>query len=109
MFGRLLVASAATFLTVPAALHAQEARRFQVLILYFEPRRDADDDFGKDASKELRELIDGLPTHMAMSERDIRDEVRRFDTKIEDLDCTLARQLASQINVPAPCRSRSRP
>ena len=110
MVGRLrltLILSAAAILLAPAAdLAAQEGGRFRVLIPYFMPLEEADDDFGKDASKELRELISDLATHVAMSENDIKDEVKRFDMKIEDLDCIRTRQLASQINVPvAICAS----
>ena len=58
MVGRLqltLVLSAAAILLVPAAdVAAQDGGRFRVLIPYFTPLGDADDDFGKDASKELR-------------------------------------------------------
>jgi tetratricopeptide (TPR) repeat protein len=80
----------------PAALQAQG--RFRVLIPYFTPMGDADDDFGKDASKELRELINTLATHQPIEENEIKDQAKRFDTKIEDLNCILTRQLASQID-----------
>ena len=110
MVGRLrytLVLSAAAILLAPAAdLAAQDGGRFRVLIPYFEPLEDADDDFGKDASKELREMMSTLATHVAISEGDIKDEVKAFDMKIEDLTCITTRQLASQINVPvALCAS----
>ena len=69
MVGRLKLA-ALTLVTAGlvfgqvASLQAQEAgARFRVLIPYFEPLEGADDDFGKDASKELRELINTLATH----------------------------------------------
>ncbi len=81
----------------PVALHAQTGGRFRVLIPYFTPMGDADDDFGKDASKELRKLINTLATHEPIEEGEIKDQARRFDTKIEDLSCILTRQLASQI------------
>ncbi len=82
----------------PVALHAQEQGRFRVLIPYFTPLGDADDDFGKDASKELRELINTLATHVPIEEKEIKDQAKRFDTKIEDLTCIFTRQLASQID-----------
>ena len=47
MVGRLkftLAAFAATLLILPAGAQAQEGGRFQVMIPYFEPRNDADDD-----------------------------------------------------------------
>ena len=96
-----IILSAAAILLAPAAdLAAQDGGRFRVLIPYFTPLEEADDDFGKDASKELRELMGTLPTHVAMSENDIKDAVKPFDMKIQDLTCVLTVQLASQISVP---------
>ena len=104
MAGRLhltLALAAAALLIGPAAdAVAQDGGRFRVLIPYFEPIEGARDNFGKDASKDLREMISTLPTHVAMEEGDIKNEVKRFDMKIEDLTCITTRQLASQINVP---------
>lgn len=104
MVGRLqltLVLSAAAILFAPVAdVAAQDGGRFRVLVPYFTPMGDADDDFGKDASKELREMMMSLPTHVAMEEGDIKDEVKRFDMKIDELTCITTRQLAAQINVP---------
>ena len=82
----------------PIALHAQAQGRFRVLVPYFTPLGEADDDFGKDASKELRKLLNTLATHQPVEEREIKDQARRFDTKIEDLNCIVTRQLASQID-----------
>ncbi len=82
----------------PVALDAQAQGRFRVLIPYFTPLGDADDDFGKDASKELRKLINTLATHEPIEEREIKNQAKRFDTKIEDLNCIVTRQLASQID-----------
>ena len=111
MVGRLkqvLVLSAAAMILAPAAQIAAQSDggRFRVMIPYFTPLEDAKDNFGKDASKELREMMEAMPTHVAMSENDIKDEAKRFDLKIDDLDCIRTRQLAAQINVPvAICAS----
>ena len=70
-----LSALAVGVLILPAALQGQATSRFQVLIPYFQPRGDSDDDFGKDASEKLRELTNTLPTHVAMD----KDEVEAFD------------------------------
>ncbi len=92
----------------PAALAAQDQGRFRVLIPYFEPLGEADDDFGKDASKELRELINSLATHEPIEEKEIKDQVKRFNMKIEELSCIPTRQLASQITAQvALCASYS--
>lgn len=105
MVGRLknaLVLTAAALLLGPAVQLAaqQDGGRFRVLIPYFSPMENADDGFGKDASKELRNLFQSMATHVALEEGAIKDEVKRFDMKIEDLDCIRARQLAAQIDVP---------
>ena len=110
MLGRLkltfALAIGAIAIAPVAELAAQDGGRFRVIIPYFEPLEDADDGFGKDVSKELRKLLEDFPTHVAMEERDIKDEAKRFDMKIEDLNCLYTRQLASQINIPvAICAS----
>lgn len=84
----------------PIPVAAQDNGRFRVLIPYFEPLAGADDDFGEDASDELRDLMSTLLTHDAMSEDDIEDEARRFDVDMDELDCTLAIQMATQLAVP---------
>ncbi len=104
MVGRLKLAA----LTVVAAglvfgqvasLQAQEVgARFRVLIPYFEPLEGATKNFGKDASKELREMINTLGTHQPIEEKEIKRNLKRFDMKMEELDCIRTRQLATQID-----------
>lgn len=104
MVGRLqcaLLFAAATVLVVPAAdAAAQDGGRFRVLIPYFTPMEGADQGFGEDASEDLREMISTLPTHVAMDEGEIEDEVERFDMDMEELTCITTRQLAAQTQVP---------
>ena len=88
----------AILLVGPATLMAQNQGRFNVLIPYFEPLGDADDDFGKDASEELRDLINTLATHQPVDEDDIEDEADRFDLDMDELNCIRTRQLSSQMN-----------
>jgi len=82
------------------ALLAQQtvSGRFRVLIPDFQPINDEDDDFGKDLADELRDLIDEMLTHRAVDEDDIKDALKEFDLKMEDLNCIIARQLAQQNN-----------
>ena len=101
MVGRLRLTLSLVFTALvvgPATLIAQNQGRFNVLIPYFEPLGGADDDFGKDASEELRDLINTLATHQPVEEDDIKDEAKRFDLKIEDLNCIRTRQLSAQMN-----------
>ena len=82
------------------ALQAQQtvSSRFRVLIPDFQPMNGEDDDFGKDLAEELRELIDDMLTHSAVSEDDIDDALDEFDLDMDELNCILARQLAQQNN-----------
>ncbi len=110
MVGRLkltLAFLALGALVAPAAdLVAQDGGRFRVMIPYFMPLEGADDDFGKDASEELRELMSTLATHVAMEKDDIEDEADRFDLDMDELTCITTRQLAAQVSIPvAICAS----
>jgi len=103
MLGRLkliITASAAVAVLAPATVAAQDGGRFRVLIPYFQPLQGARNNFGRDASEELRKLINTLPTHQAMSRGDIEDAAKDFNIRMEDLDCIRTQQLAAQINVP---------
>src|SRR5690606_32499013 len=102
MLGRLTsiftLAATAVVLGPVAEVQAQDGGRFRILVPYFQPLQGANDGFGKDASKELRKLMEALPTHRPIAEGDIKDAADDFDMKMEDLDCIKSRQLASQIN-----------
>ena len=82
------------------AVQAQQtvSSRFRVLIPDFQPMNDENDDFGKDLADELRDLIDDMLTHSAVDEDDIKDALKKFGLKMEDLNCITARQLAAQNN-----------
>lgn len=100
MVGKVTVTAALTVAAVglPAALDAQDATRPRILVPYFTPAEGVSDRFGKETSKEFREIINGShPIYDAITEDEIKDELERFDLKIEDLGCLQARQLASQI------------
>ncbi len=104
MFDRLsvslVVAAVAAFLLVPLMPQAVEAQeRARVMVPDLQPTDDSRDRFGENVAEYVRDLID-LERHVAMSERDIDQAAREFDLRYRDLDCTTARQLASQIDVP---------
>ncbi|HUF75041.1 MAG TPA: tetratricopeptide repeat protein [Longimicrobiales bacterium] len=103
MLGRLkltLAASALAVLAAPALVQAQEGGRFRVIIPRFEPQQNADRGFGRDVAEELRDMINTLPTHIAMDEDDIEDEIDQFNMDMDDLNCITTIQVAAQINVP---------
>ena len=98
----ILVAAAAMLVApvLTAGVEAQESAssRYRVLVPDFQPEGQEDKNFGKDLADELRELIGQLDTHTAVDEDDIKDGLKRFKLKMEDLDCIRARQLAQQSN-----------
>jgi len=101
MVGRLrnlLALLAVVAVLVPGMLQAQSNQRYRVLVPDFEPLEDADDDFGKDAAKELRELLNSLATHQPIEKDEIEDDLDRFDMEMKELDCIRTRQLASQVD-----------
>ena len=80
-----------------ARANAQVAQRFRVMVTNLMPMNDADDDFGKDLAKALRELINQFQTHQPVEEKEIRDAAKDYDIDMEDLDCVRSIQLATQL------------
>ncbi len=97
LLGVLAVALAA----IPAQSHtlsAQEASaRFRVLVPDVPPQNDASKKFGERVADELRDLINDMATHQPVEEKEIKDALKRFDMKMEDLNCIRTRQLGQQI------------
>lgn len=107
MNGRLrlgaLAFAAAAFVAAPAFtatdVAAQDASgRFRVLIPDFFPEEGADRGFGEDAADELRDMMRSLATHTAIERDEIRDQLRRFEMDMRELDCLRTRQLGAQMN-----------
>ncbi|SVC14526.1 uncharacterized protein METZ01_LOCUS267380, partial [marine metagenome] len=96
----LFVIMASMALNVPASAQESVSGRFRVLIPQFLPMNDEDDGFGDKLADRLRDQIDDLNTHAAVSERDINDQIKEFKIKKEDVNCITARQLAAQANHP---------
>jgi tetratricopeptide (TPR) repeat protein len=69
------------------------------LIPNLQPLEGAKDNFGKDVSDKLRDLIDDMDTHVSVERNDVRDALRKFDLKEKDLGCIQWRQLAVQMSV----------
>jgi len=96
----LFVIMASMALNVPASAQESVSGRFRVLIPQFLPMNDEDDGFGDKLADRLRDQIDDLNTHAAVSERDINNQIKEFKIKKEDVNCITARQLAAQANHP---------
>jgi tetratricopeptide (TPR) repeat protein len=98
----LAVVATAAFLLIPLTpqtAEAQDGSRFRVIVPDLQPTDGSRDRFGERVADNVRDLID-MDTHVAMSQRDIDRAARDFDLRYRDLDCTTARQLASQLDVP---------
>ncbi len=106
---RIISAIALVVMAVaPAHARAQDMGRFRVLIPDFEPLDGAEKDFGRDAAKELRDLINTLPTHQPIERKEIEQSLKKLKIKMEELDCARTRQLATQMNAQvALCASYS--
>lgn len=105
MNGRLRLGILALIATALAAIplqsqlaSAQEASaRFRVLVPDVHALQGANKRFGERLADELRDLINDMVTHQPVEEGEIKDALKRFDRKMEDMDCILTRQLGQQI------------
>jgi len=80
----------------PVPASGQAGDRLKVMVTNLVPLEESDDDFGKDLAKALRELINDFARHQAIEEKQIRDAAKRYDVKMEQIDCILARQMILQ-------------
>ncbi|MEO2159084.1 MAG: tetratricopeptide repeat protein [bacterium] len=92
----LSVITVVVALNVPVSAQETVSGRFRVLVPQFLPMNDEDDGFGDKLADRLRDQIDELNTHAAVSERDINNQIKEFKIKKEDVNCITARQLAAQ-------------
>jgi tetratricopeptide (TPR) repeat protein len=104
MSGRLrmrAVAIAAALFVAPTltggTVAGQESGRFRVLVPNLFPAEGANKNFGEDVAKELRKALSSLPTHTSIEEKEIKDALKQYNLKMEELTCTTTRQLGSQI------------
>lgn len=89
---------AAPFWTSGVDAQQSASSRYRVLVPDFQPTAAEDKNFGKDLAEELREAIGQLNTHTAVDKDDIKEGLKRFKLKMEDLNCIRSRQLAQQAN-----------
>ena len=83
-------------LSAPASGQA-ERRNHTVMVTNLAPRNGANDDFGKNLAKELRNLINDLATHQTVDEKEIRNTAKKFDLDMKELDCIRSLQLSSRV------------
>ena len=78
-----------------AAVSMQQAGgRFKVLVVPLDSKA-LDKKFGKKVAEALSELIDELPTHKSISEKEFSRALKKYDVNREDLNAIRARQLAN--------------
>ncbi|MCH7563659.1 MAG: tetratricopeptide repeat protein [Gemmatimonadetes bacterium] len=92
------VMAATAFGAAQAQVQQNVSGRWRVLVPDFHHTEGGDKKFGERLADELRDLISELNTHVAVKEGDIKDDLKRFGLKMQDLDCVRARQLAQQGN-----------
>ena len=80
----LSVVMAVMALNIPASAQETISGRFRVLVPQFLPMNDEDDGFGDKLADRLRDQIDELNTHAAVSERDINNQIKEFKIKNPD-------------------------
>ncbi len=95
----LVTASLAAIPFHPQTLLGQEASaRFRVLVPDIQGQAGADKKFGERFADELRNLINNMPTHQPVDEKELKNALRQYDMKMEDLTCIRVRQLGAQIS-----------
>jgi tetratricopeptide (TPR) repeat protein len=95
---KLIPLAVAAVLAAPSLGDAQDRQR--VLVPYFTASQGAETNFGEQATEDLRELMERLPFHVAVSEDEMEEMAERFRVELEDVNCLTATQLATQLNIP---------
>jgi tetratricopeptide (TPR) repeat protein len=96
-FGMVLAAGAMLAADAVPAEAQQAGGRMKVLVPAFEvenPRSRT----GRQMADQVKRQINQMATHQPVGDREVRDALRRFDLKAEDLSCIQWRQLAQQID-----------
>lgn len=85
---------------VPAQAHAQEAvgGRMRVLVPAFENANGGRSRAGDRIADRLRRQINDMPTHAVADNRRVRDAIRRFGLKENEMTCVQWMQLATHVD-----------
>lgn len=100
----LLATAFAALSAAPTAAQSTQqaaaATRMQVLVPRIPISGQGSKNFGKDVAGQLRKLIDQLPTHEALDAKDLKNDLKKYGVKENDLDnCITTRQLGVQLNI----------
>lgn len=95
----LVTISLAAMPFYPQQVSAQEvSARWRVLVPEIQGINGADKKLGERLADELRDLINQMDRHIPIEEKELKDALKKYDVKMEDMDCTRSRQLAGLIN-----------
>ncbi len=98
----LAIAATGLFSALPLAAQdpapAASSSRFRVIVPTLERRGKVRGDFGKKVAEQVAKQINNLATHVPVEQKEVRDALRKYKIKEEELDCIKSRQLAVQIN-----------
>ncbi len=83
---------------VTAQASAQATERARVMVTNLRPLDDANKGFGRDLAEELRDLINQLPRHQPVEEREVRDAAKQYDIEYDELNCVQSLQLANLVS-----------
>jgi tetratricopeptide (TPR) repeat protein len=97
--GLLVAASAGAGLV--QQVEAQASSRFRVLVAPIEGADAAKKKLGDKAADEIRDRIDDMATHVAVSEKEVKDAFKKFGVKEAEAGCIQYRQLQPQLQPPA--------
>lgn len=72
--------------------------RYRVLVPQLERKGAVPANFGKKVAEGVMKSIEKLPTHSPVEAKEVKESLRKFKLKEEELDCIKNRQLAVQMN-----------
>lgn len=71
---------------------------YRVLVPMFERKGEAKADFAKKVAEAVAKSLSALPTHKPVPSSEVKETLRKYKLKEEELDCIKDRQLAVQMN-----------
>lgn len=74
------------------------SNRYRVLVPMLERKGTAPANFGKKVAENIAKSIERLPTHQPVEAKEVKESLRKFKLKEQELDCIKNRQLAVQMN-----------
>lgn len=90
------VATMSVALAEDAQAQQEPGGRYRVLVVPIESSA-LDRRFGEKVAREIRERLEDFPTHAPVPENEVKNALKQYDLKVEDLTSITARQLANQM------------